>query len=416
MVLIILMPKRKKTKGKKSSKGQIFVFYRYVIVAVFVLVLGTFVVKLIPSLFTHSSDGVLGSSIFLAKGGDDDGGSSNSGSGGGGDDHDDDDNSGSGSSNSGPSSSTGNSQTVSSVGGVSGGTRVECVGPDGKIFRTTFGVCEDLNESWGNANFQFTVTSSGSNATATRVFDVDSIDEDEDEIDEVEIGDEDESGIRVKTEPEKTEIKISESERIRARTKDGRTRIDITSGGVKTRLEYRDDRVIVKAEIEDGTENELEDDTIFKIDDRLEASGIKIATNGAEGFIIHRGNAGAVTEFPLSIDLATNTLSVNTPAGEKQVDVLPDQAIENLLTANVINNLVKTQALNASEIENIDQIVTLGENQGELVYQIQGISNQKLLGFIPVVIERTVTVSAEDGGVVQAQEPLLDRILDVISF
>jgi hypothetical protein len=419
------MKKGRKIKRNKKQKGQIFALYKYIIVAIFILVLGTLALKLITSVFSQSPDGVLGSSIFLAKGGGEDSGGSNSDSGSSEDDNDDDNsgsgssgsdsgessdssggssNSGSGSSNSGSGSLNSNSQKNSSTGGISDSTQVDCVGPDGKIFRSTFDTCKDLNEAWGNANFQFTVLSSGSN-TITRVFDpkeVEIEDEDEeDEIDEVEI---------------ENELELSEEEKIKVRTKDGRTRIDITSGGVKTRLEYRDDRVIVKAEVEDGTEEELEDDALLKIEDRLSISGIRVATNGAEGFIIQRDNVGAVTEFPILIDLATNTLSINTPAGERHVAVLPDQAIENLLAANIINNLIKTQALNASEIENIEQVITLGANQGELVYQIQGISNQKLLGLLPVLIEKTVEISAESGQVMSEQEALLDRILDAISF
>jgi len=434
------MKKGRKTKGNKKQKGQIFALHKYIIVAIFILVLGTLALKLITSVFSQSPDGVLGSSIFLAKGGEDESQkeaeeaakesakqaeeaqkeseknaeeqqketSQNTSSG----------------SNSNSGSSGGGSSQTSSVGGISGGTRVDCVGPDGRTFKTTYDSCEDLNESWGNANFQFTVSSSGSNNTITRVFDpkdveIEDEDEDEDEEDEIEVEneaeDEDEEDEIDEVEIE-NELELSEEEKIKVRTKDGRTRIDITSGGVKTRLEYRDDRVIVKAEVEDGTEEELEDDTLFKIEDRLSISGIKIATNGAEGFIIQRDNVGAVTEFPILIDLATNTLSINTPAGERDVAVLPDQAIENLLAANIINNLIKSQALNANEIENIEQVITLGANQGELVYQIQGISNQKLLGLLPVLIEKTVEISAESGQVKSEEEAFLDRMLDIISF
>jgi len=66
--------------------------------------------------------------------------------------------------------------------------------------------------------------------------------------------DEDEKRTGVKTKPNetRTEIRLPEGERIRARTKDGRTRIDITESGVKTRLEIRADRVVLKAEREDA--------------------------------------------------------------------------------------------------------------------------------------------------------------------
>lgn len=192
--------------------------------------------------------------------------------------------------------------------------------------------------------------------------------------------------IKTKQDETRTEVRLSETERIRTRTKDGETRVDITSGGVKT---------------------------------RLEASGIKVSTTSGEKFVVQKGTTGAVTEFPLSIDLATNTLSVNTPAGQKNVAVLPDQAVRNLLLANVINRLggqAIVEEAREGSLSNLDQVITLGERNGVPVYEIQGISSQKLLGFIPISLNRTVEVSAETGNVVSMQESLLNRALDLISF
>lgn len=231
------------------------------------------------------------------------------------------------------------------------------------------------------------------------------------------------TGIRTQTEIKqdetRTEVRLSEEERIKTRTKDGRTRIDITSGGIKTRLEVRDDRFIIKAEQEDGTEVELEDDTLFKIEQRLGVSGIKIATAGAESFIVQTGTTGAVADFPLSIDLSTNTLTVNTPAGQRTIAVLPDQAIQNLIAANIVNRLggqAIVDAVRNNNLASISQVITLGVQNGAPIYEINGISDQRLLGFIPVKIEKEVTVSAETGQVVSTDVSLGDRILDLISF
>lgn len=231
------------------------------------------------------------------------------------------------------------------------------------------------------------------------------------------------NGIRTQTETKqdevRTEVRLSEEERIRTLTKDGRTRIDITSGGIKTRLEIRDDRTIIKAEQEDGTEVELEDDTIFKIEERLGASGIKIATAGAERFVVQRGTTGAITDFPLSIDLATNTLTVNTPAGQRTVTVLPDQAVQNLIAANVVNRIggqAVVGAVRNNNLSSVSQVITLGEQNGVPVYELNGISDQKLLGFIPVSIEKSVEVSAQTGEILSTDVSFGSRILDLLSF
>lgn len=223
----------------------------------------------------------------------------------------------------------------------------------------------------------------------------------------------------LKTGETRTEVRLSETERIRARTKDGQTRIDITSGGVKTRLEYKDDRVVIKAEREDGTEVELEDDELIKIEKRLSASGIKVATAGGEQFVIARGTIGAVSAFPVSIDLATNTLLIQTPAGEKAVTVLPDQAVRNLLAAGVVRRIggpAVADLARSGALANVSDVVTLAQRQGIPVYEIAGVSEQRLLGFIPVVIPKTVTVSAETGIVMGEALSPLNRLFDLLAF
>ncbi len=312
---------------------------------------------------------VLGTTSFLAKGGDDKS-----------DDHKDSTSGGSGSSGSG---SSGSSENKSSGGSSSGGSSSgSSVAPQSttqtNIFRRIFPVVDQNKEI-----------------------------EKEEEIKKVE-----KKEIENKKQ-EVPEVKVPEAERIRTRTKDGRTRIDITSGGVKTRLEIRDDKVVIKAEQQDGTEVELEDSTILKIEDRLARDQIKVATAGGK-FVIQRGTAGAVANFPLSIDLATNTLIVSTPQGNRKVTILPDQAVQGLLASNVISKLNLTQEQIGTQ--SASQLITLGIRNGIPIYEITGVSNQKLFGFIPVNIQRTAVVSAQTGQVATIQETPLNRILDLVSF
>lgn len=231
------------------------------------------------------------------------------------------------------------------------------------------------------------------------------------------------TGIRtqVETKPDdaRTEVRFSETEQIRTRVKNGETRVDITSGGIKVRLEQKDDTVVIKTEREDGTQEELVDDTIFKIDQRLGEDRIKIATAGGDQFVIQRGTAGAVTEFPLSIDLATNTLLVNTPTGQKTVTVLPDQAVQNMLAASVVSRIgagALAEQVRTGTLSSIANLIRLGEQSGIPVYEINGVSDQRLLGFIPVSIPKTVTVSAETGAVVSTQVPPILQLIDLLSF
>lgn len=426
--------KNRRVSSKKKEASNSSISYIKISFVFFILLFAVVVGKAMVSWERYH---VLGASTLIAKGdsddsgGDDSSGSSNSGSGSSGSSNSGSDDSGNSESSSGSGSSdssgSSNSETSDSSSSVSNGsisdtTKVICAGPDGKQFETRVKDCEELNKAWNNP-VNFTVlpnqTRPIKKETRTRPKSA-SVSPSISGAPEVE---NDETGIRTKTETkpneEKTEVRLSETERIRTRTKDGRTRIDITSGGIKTRLEIRDDRVVIKAEQEDGTEVELEDDTLIKIDERLASDNIKVATAGAKRFLVQKGTAGAVTDFPISVDLATNQVFVTTPTGQKTVTVLPEQAIQNLIAANIVNriggNAIVNEAVN-NNLTSVSQLITLGEKNGIPVYEITGISDQKLLGFIPVKVEKDLTVSAVTGNVLSSDISFGARILDVLSF
>ncbi len=226
--------------------------------------------------------------------------------------------------------------------------------------------------------------------------------------------------VRVRTEQSdkdkvKTEIRFGEGEKIKTRIEEGRTRIDVYSGGIKVRYEIRDGRVIIKAETEEG-ENVPEQE-LFKIEDRLGRNDIKVATEGAK-LLVARNNVGALSNFPLQLDLNTNQLIVSTPAGSKTVTTLPDQAVQNLLAANIISRLdpaVLQQAAEQGDLTSVSGVVALGERNGVLSYEIAGLRDFRLLGFIPITTPVTVFVSAETGQTVAQEQPLLSTIVDLLS-
>lgn len=212
----------------------------------------------------------------------------------------------------------------------------------------------------------------------------------------------------------KTEIRFGEGEKIKTRVEEGRVRIDVYSGGVKVRYEIRDGRVIIKAETEEG--EGVPEGELLKIVDRVDKLGIKVATTGGQ-LILERNNVRALANFPLQIDLATNQLVASTSAGTKVLTVLPDQAIANMLAAKVISGLGPKffQATDSSSLTSVADVVKLAEQNGVPVYQINGVRNQNLLGFIPVTTQVTVTVSAETGELVTQEQSLFASIVDLLS-
>lgn len=223
--------------------------------------------------------------------------------------------------------------------------------------------------------------------------------------------------IETKTEPQKqkTEIRFGEGEKIKTEVKEGRTRVDVYSGGVKVRYEIRDGRVIIKAETEEG--EGVPEQELFKIEDRLGRAGIKVATEGGK-LVVARNNVGALSNFPLQVDLNTNQLIASTSAGTKILTVLPDQAVQNMLAANVISRLDPAflkQTAESGGLTSVLDVITLGERNGVPVYGITGLRDQKLLGFIPITTPITVFVSAETGQPVAQEQSLLSNIIDIFS-
>lgn len=116
-----------------------------------------------------------------------------------------------------------------------------------------------------------------------------------------------------------------------------------------------------------------------------------------------------MTSLPLSVDLRTNQLIATTPAGERNLTVLPDAAVQNMLADNVIDQLGDQTATNLKET------IELENREGVAVYRLKGIKEQNLLGFIPIIVERTAVVSAETGELIEIQEPTLAKIVNILS-
>jgi hypothetical protein len=218
---------------------------------------------------------------------------------------------------------------------------------------------------------------------------------------------------------ERTEVKAarptSTPKPIRVRTKDGEKSVDVTSEGTKTHFEYREDKVVVKAEDESGEKVELREEALPKVSERLDEDRIKITPTKDEDFVLQRGSTAARTQFPLSVDLATNQLIVETPSGQSNIVVLPDQAILNLLTNNVISKVDSESTTGEGMDDTTKQAITLNEEDGVPVYEVKGVSEQRMFWLIPVKIKKSVKVSTDTGEVVSEDASFLDKVADLLS-
>lgn len=228
--------------------------------------------------------------------------------------------------------------------------------------------------------------------------------EDEDQ-DEDEVEDED----SLEQERNTSEFSLTNLKELQVRTEKNRTKIKLDSRGGSFELENEDGKLKIKAKERNGTEFELETESIDDINEALEEEGISIATSGSK-LRIRSGLFEAETHFPLSINPTTNTLTVTTPAGTKDVAVLPDQAVANLLRNRFIERIASGSA---TENPTGIKLGLLGNNP---VFQVLGYDDQKLFGFIPVSIQKTSFVSAENGEIVKVDETFINILLDLLSL
>lgn len=154
-----------------------------------------------------------------------------------------------------------------------------------------------------------------------------------------------------------------------------------------------------------------------ELDIRNSEGRFKLRTeNGVNRLIVKQEN-GEETEsrvsfrsnFPVSVDPTTGVLTITTPKGEKEVAVLPEDAIANMLAKNLINSVLK------SENDNEEVEFEEGDN-GELVYVVDGASQEKLFGLFNVYIPKKLKISAENGEVKNVEVSFFNQILDRFSF
>jgi len=217
--------------------------------------------------------------------------------------------------------------------------------------------------------------------------------------------------------PEPREIKSelnSVPERVEIQTENSKSEINAAAEGTHLEIKTEDNgSVSIKAKKADGTEVQLETHTLDDINEALEEDDIKIGTTSARGFSITNKETKAETEFPVSVNLASRILSVDTPLGQKDLTVLPNQAVQNVLGQKIIDRISENSLSGTSGAQL--QLVQLKLFANRPVFQVQGVDDKKFLGIVPVGIQKTTLVSAETGLVVKTNEDLINRILDIFS-
>ena len=211
-----------------------------------------------------------------------------------------------------------------------------------------------------------------------------------------------------------TDFRTTDGQRIRTKVEDdGTKKIEIKGQDYKLKYEIRDGKLKVEAKSEDGEDVDIPDEAASELEDSLNSElkeeGIEVDSSTENPSIVKNGFR-ARTAFPLTINPLTKTLTVTTPAGEREVAVLPDEAIDNLKATGVVDQLDGTDA---SSPEGSSEIV---EHKDKMAYKIKGTRRHRVFGFIPVNLPVTAYVSAETGQPLEKEQSLFTNIIDSISL
>jgi hypothetical protein len=120
-------------------------------------------------------------------------------------------------------------------------------------------------------------------------------------------------------------------------------------------------------------------------------------------FEITKNGVSASIDLPLSVDPLLKRIVVSTSDGDKILESLPD---------DVVNNLKKEKRLaNNSKVQ-----INLKVENGQVIYHIEEVKHKKVAGIVPVDLIKNLSVSSSTGVVLSEQESLLTKILNFISI
>lgn len=182
------------------------------------------------------------------------------------------------------------------------------------------------------------------------------------------------------------------------------------------RIENNNDQVGITKINENGSEQKLGDQLWLEIQSQkteysrnsiTEISTkdiIRLGTGTNKSIIISRNNMSVKTNLPVSVDLTTNGILVETPSGMKRIVSLPDQAIKKMQSQEFITFVDATR------------VPELIDENGVPMYKINGTRKGKLFGIAPVTIRKEVFVSAETGNLFKENLTFFNQLLEKTSF
>ncbi len=178
----------------------------------------------------------------------------------------------------------------------------------------------------------------------------------------------------------------------------------------KIKLKYRvkGDQVMLTAEDEKNMPIFVDEDDLRRVESsvlsRLEKNGVVLSLANNNQLAVSKGGITAITDLPISVDVQSKSLVVTTTSGVKEVTVLPDKALKNIIDLGVVAEV------NSGVVPKIEY------SGGEVRYKFTGTKNYKMFGLIEVTVPITISVSANSGDEIPENQALITRVVRRLSI
>ncbi len=183
---------------------------------------------------------------------------------------------------------------------------------------------------------------------------------------------------------------------------------DVLSGDVDVFYKLMGSQVLLGAENSEGRQLKIKDGDLrsaeITLNKVLDKKNLRLSVTSNNDFALVEGSVIALTTMPIHVNIDSHKVFLETNEGKKELKILPEQAIKQAV------GLKSFEKLNADSLPSIE---SFGE---ELSYKVVGDKTYKVFGFIKAKAKQNVYIAAESGEVTEGVQPLMTRIIRLISL
>lgn len=182
---------------------------------------------------------------------------------------------------------------------------------------------------------------------------------------------------------------------------EGDNQVDVRVGKQQFHLRQQGDQATLETTDSQGNKETRTIDTDQQLNIDLGDTNLHIMAADGEFALTHESTTAVTTE-PLDVDTQTGTVSISKDGSTFTIEKLPE-TIKNQILDNYLQDLT--------------DMLFIHIDNGQIVYSTSGTINRRLVGLIPVKVNKTVIVSASTGDLIDSHfNSFQDRLVNALSL